>query len=160
GRLDVYVARMTPPKVGSWLDGQGDGRSRNLLFRNKGNWQFEEVALPSGAAGGGRSAFTALWFDADGDGWPDLYVPNEFGAGVLPGTYPDELTARLRTFVAGSQLWRNQGGLRFEPRAKECGVAAVGWAYGPALVDLDNDGWLDLYATAGFVSQNRDEPDG
>ena len=39
-------------------------------------------------------------------------------------------------------------------------TAAVGWAYGPAFVDLDNDGWLDLYATAGFVSQNRNEPDG
>jgi len=39
-------------------------------------------------------------------------------------------------------------------------ISAVGWAYGPALVDLDNDGFLDLYATAGFVSQSRTEPDG
>jgi hypothetical protein len=39
-------------------------------------------------------------------------------------------------------------------------VAAVGWAYGPCLADLDNDGWLDIYATAGFVSRDRTEPDG
>ena len=48
----------------------------------------------------------------------------------------------------------------FEPLGAKYQVAAVGWAYGPALVDLDNDGWLDLYATAGFVSQNPKEPDG
>jgi hypothetical protein len=92
--------------------------------------------------------------------------------------------AKLRQFVAGSQLWRNQGvrgpgsGVRndsaassltpgpsplapsFEPLGGKCQVAAVGWAYGPALVDLDNDGFLDLYATCGYVSQSRDEPDG
>ena len=26
--------------------------------------------------------------------------------------------------------------------------------------DLNNDGWLDLYATAGFMSRNRSKPDG
>ena len=66
----------------------------------------------------------------------------------------------MRQFVAGSQLWRNQGNLRFEKLGQHCQVAAVGWAYGPALVDLDNDGWLDLYATAGFISSARGELDG
>ena len=40
------------------------------------------------------------------------------------------------------------------------GVAAVGWAYGPCLADFDNDGFLDIYGTAGYVSKNPDEPDG
>jgi hypothetical protein len=39
-------------------------------------------------------------------------------------------------------------------------VAAVGWAYGPCLADLDNDGFLDVFATAGYMSRSRDEPDG
>jgi hypothetical protein len=217
GRLDLYVARLAPSKASSWLDGQSGGQASNLLFRNLGNWQFEEVAAASGATGGGRSTFTALWLDANNDGWPDLYVSNEFGNGVLlvnqhngtfrehalaqgpgdfgsmgatagdidndgnidlyvanmyskagtrvignicPGTYPEEMMATLRSFVAGSQLHVNRGGLRFEQRGQALQVAAVGWAYGPALVDLDNDGWLDLYATAGFVSQDRNEPDG
>jgi hypothetical protein len=217
GRLDLYVARLGPSKVSTWLDGKCDGHGGNLLFRNKGNWQFEEVAAASGATGGDRSTFTAIWFDANNDGWPDLYVSNEFGNGVLlvnqgdgtfreqalvqgpgdfgsmgaaagdidndglidlyvanmyskagsrvignlaPGTYPDDLMATLRSFVAGSQLHRNRGNLQFEQLGRKYQVAAVGWAYGPALVDLDNDGWLDLYATAGFVSQNRKEPDG
>jgi opacity protein-like surface antigen len=42
----------------------------------------------------------------------------------------------------------------------EVGVNSVGWAYAPAIVDLDCDGWLDLYATTGFQSFDRKKPDG
>jgi hypothetical protein len=217
GRLDLYVARLGPARASSWLDGKCGGQGGNLLFRNKGNWQFEEVAAASGATGGDRSCFSAVWLDANNDGWPDLYVINEFGSGVLlvnqgdgtfrervlasgpgdfgsmgvtagdidndghidlyvanmyskagtriignvdPATYPADLLGTMRSFVSGSQLHRNRGNLEFEQLGRQYQVSAVGWAYGPALVDLDNDGWLDLYATAGFVSQNRDEPDG
>ncbi len=66
----------------------------------------------------------------------------------------------MRNFVKGSQLWQNRGNLKFEPMGQKYQIAAVGWAYGPALVDLNNDGWLDLFATAGYVSQSRTEPDG
>jgi hypothetical protein len=66
----------------------------------------------------------------------------------------------MRRFVAGSQLHLNRGGLNFEQVGPQTQVAGVGWAYGACLADLDNDGWLDLYATAGYVSKNRDEPDG
>jgi hypothetical protein len=66
----------------------------------------------------------------------------------------------MRRFVAGSQLHLNKGGLKFEQAGTKMQVAAVGWAYGPCLVDLDNDGWLDIYATAGFASRDRNEPDG
>jgi hypothetical protein len=79
---------------------------------------------------------------------------------VLPNTYPEEVMAKMRSFVSGSQLWQNRGGLKFEPVGKKLHVNGVGWAYGAALVDLDNDGWLDLFATCGFVSQSRTEPDG
>ncbi len=40
------------------------------------------------------------------------------------------------------------------------GVNEVGWAFAPAFVDVDNDGWLDLYATTGFLSFDRGKPDG
>src|SRR5262249_54776105 len=153
---------------------------------------------------------SAVWLDANNDGWPDLYVINEFGNGVLlvnqqdgtfrekliahgptdfgtmgvtcgdidndgnvdvyvanmyskagyrvignlkPDAYPPDLMATLRRFVTGNQLWRNKGGLAFEPKGQDWQVASVGWAYGAALADLDNDGFLDLYATAGFMSQ-------
>jgi hypothetical protein len=217
GRVDLYLVRAGHRTSASWLDGKAGDGIKNELWRNLGDWQFLDVTDSAGADGGNRSSFTALWLDADDDGWPDLYVPNEFGNGVLlvnrgdgtfrsvalvehpsdfgtmgatcgdidndgridiyaanmyskagsrvignlaTGTYPEPISARLRSFVAGSQLHHNRGGLAFEQWGAQCQVAAVGWAYGPALADLDNDGWLDLYATCGFISQTRDKPDG
>jgi hypothetical protein len=217
GQLDMYVTRAARPGKRSWLEGKSADSHGNFLFRNKGNWQFEDVTVASGASGGYRSTFTAAWLDADDDGWPDLHVLNEFGDGLLlvnnrdgtfsprpladrpadfgsmgvavgdvnndgridiycanmyskagtrvignlaPNAYPEPVLEKMRRFVAGSQLHLNQGGLKFEQAGPKMQVAGVGWAYGACLADLDNDGWLDVYATAGFVSRNRDEPDG
>src|SRR5207247_1417105 len=83
GRLDVYISRHGKQATGDWMTGKSGDRMGNQLWRNAGNWQFENVTKKSGADGGLRSSFTAVWFDANDDGWPDLYVPNEFGEGLL-----------------------------------------------------------------------------
>ncbi len=217
GKLDLYFARPGAPGGNSWLDHRSSDPNGNYLFRNLGNFQFEDVTRKANAAGGRRSTFTAAWLDANNDGWPDLYVPNEFGDGVLlvndqngsfketplaskpadfgtmglavgdvnndgfidifsndmyskagtrvignmnPKAYPPHVMEQLRRFVTGSQLHLNKGNLKFEQVGSEKKVAAVGWAYGAALADLDNDGFLDIYATAGYVSRDRNEPDG
>jgi hypothetical protein len=215
--VDLYITRASPSKKDSWLGGKRGDKQGNQLWRNLGNWRFQDVTEATGTAGGSRSTFSAVWLDVNNDGWPDLYVINEFGNGVLllnqgngtfrerqlaegpndfgsmgvtcgdidndgnidlyignmyskagarvmsnlkPDTYAPEVMAKMRQFVAGSQLWHNRGNLQFDKLGEKCQVAAVGWAYGAALVDLDNDGFLDLYATAGFMSQSRDDPDG
>jgi hypothetical protein len=217
GLVDLYITRPGDRKKDSWLTGQsGDPNKGNQLWKNLGHWRFRNVTEKSRTGAGNRSTFSAVWLDANNDGWPDLYVINEFGNGVLlinnqdgtfreqlmaqggdfgsmgvtcgsienddnidiycanmyskagtrvignvePGTYPDDIMDKIRSFVKGSQLWKNRGGAKFEPMAQKYQINSVGWAYGPALVDLDNDGFLDLYATAGFVSQSRTEPDG
>jgi len=217
GNIDLYVTLPGVGKRESWLDGKSGRENGNQLFRNLGNWQFEDVTAKSNTAGGSRSVFSAVWLDANDDGWPDLYVPNEFGHGVLlvnqgdgtfrehtigklpgdfgtmgitcgdvnndgkidlylanmysktgariignvkPGTYPDDIMAKMRRFVSGSQLYLNRGNLTFEPVSQSWQVNDVGWAYGPALFDLDNDGFLDVFATSGFMSFDRSEPDG
>jgi len=217
GKVDLYVTQAGVGKEESWLNGKSGRESGNELWRNLGGWQFEDVTLKSGTAGGYRSVFSAVWLDANDDGWPDLYVPNEFGHGVLlvnrgdgtfreqvigklpgdfgtmgitcgdvnndgkidlylanmysktgirivgnvkPESYPPNIMAKLRQFVAGSQLYLNRGDLKFEPVSKAWQMNDVGWAYGPALLDLDNDGFLDVFATSGFMSVDRSEPDG
>ena len=105
--------------------------------------------------------------DLDDDGQIDLYLANMYskaGERVLSNLnfdlYPPEIARRLRHIVDGSELWHNRGQLRFEGTGRASGVARVGWAYGPCLADLDNDGRLDIYAPAGFYSVSRTEPDG
>jgi len=217
GKLDLYVTTIGVTKTATWIKGEGGGRVGNRLWRNLGNWTFADVTESSGASGGNRSTFTAVWLDADEDGWPDLYVINEFGSGVLlvnrgdgkfreqvlddgpgdfgsmgvtagdfdndghidiyvanmyskagnrvmanlgPDTYPESVMAGLRSFTTGSQLHHNLGGLKFERIGRRLQVADVGWSYGPAMIDLNNDGWLDIFATCGFISRSRDDPDG
>jgi hypothetical protein len=217
GLVDLYVTSLGQMKVASWVGGEGKSASGNTLWHNDGNWHFTNVTEASGASGGDRSTFSAVWLDANEDGWPDIYVINEFGSGALlvnqgdgkfrdqtdsgslgdfgsmgiscgdydndghidlyvanmyskagnrvignlwPGTYPDSILARLRSLTLGSQIHHNRGGMKFERLGNQLQVADVGWAYGPAMVDLNNDGWLDLFGTCGFISQSRDDPDG
>jgi hypothetical protein len=79
---------------------------------------------------------------------------------LRPNAYNDEVMAKLRRMVAGSQLYQNLGSDKFEPIGKAVDVVSVGWAYGPTLADLDNDGHLDIYAPCGFISRTREKPDG
>jgi hypothetical protein len=218
GKVDLYLIRPSEPGAASWLSGRAGKARPNKLWRNLGNWRFEDVTEScGGVGGGGRSTFTAVWLDANNDGLPDLYVINEFGDGILyvnqgggkfraqpivdqpcdfgtmgvicgdidndgnidiycanmyskagsrvmsnlrPDAYPPEIMAKMRRFVTGSQLHRNLGNLKFEQMGPKWQVAAVGWAYGAALVDLDNDGFLDIFAPCGYVSRDRSEPDG
>lgn len=217
GRMDLYFNRHSSPDDNSWLNGQTRNSKGHILLHNKGDWVFENVTRSSGTLCKGISVFNSAWLDANNDGWPDLYVGNEFGDGQLminnrdgtfssqhladrpadfgtmgftvgdvnndgkidiycanmyskagkrvignmaPDSYTPEIMEKLRRFVGGSQLHLNRGNLKFEQVGPQMGVAAVGWAYGPCLADFDNDGWLDIYATAGFSSRNRDEPDG
>jgi hypothetical protein len=157
-----------------WLDADNDGWpdlyvisefGNGVLLVNNHDGTFRQQQLVEGPWDYGSMGLTAG--DIDNDGQIDLYVGNMYskaGSRIIgnlrPDTYPPEAMNQMRRLVTGSQLYMNRGGLRFESKGQEYRVAAVGWAYGPALVDLDNDGFLDLYATAGFVSNNRDEPDG
>ena len=218
GRMDLYLTRPAESEAGAWVNNEGSRSRGNLLWRNLGDWRFEDVTAKSGTRGGNRSVFTALWLDVNNDLFPDLYVIHEFGNGVLltnngdgtfsedslvrngPGdfgsmgatcgdvdndgnvdlylaqmyskagkrvignlredSYRPEIMGKLRRLVTGSQLYLNRGHRTFDRVGDEKQVAAVGWAYGPALVDLDNDGWLDIHATCGYISRSRTKPDG
>lgn len=216
GLIDLYLTRIGP-KPASWLADTNEVYLPHQLLRNVGNWRFEDMTRKFGVDGGGRICCAASWLDADNDGWPDLYIINEFGDGRLyvnqkgqgfesmdvdkevddfgsmglavgdidndnaidlyvasmyskagsriignlsDATYEPDVMRRLRSLVDGSELYRNQGGLKFRGSGHDDQVHDAGWAWGPLLADFDNDGFLDLYATAGYMSRDRSKPDG
>lgn len=109
--------------------------ARNLLLRNRGKG-FEEIGIDAGVAynGDGRniSGMGAAFGDIDGDGRPDIVM-----TGLKNETY---------------EVFLNDGRGVFEDGSVRTGLLNLsrrwsGWGCG--LVDLDNDGWLDLFVAGG-----------
>jgi len=122
GKMDLYVVFENDTPT-SWLEDTSHEGDCGRLFRNLGNWQFEDVTKQSTANGGGRSPFTSIWFDANNDRWPDLYVANEFGDGVL---YVNQTNGTFR---------------EMDVDTNEADFGTMGASCG----DIDNDGYIDLY---------------
>lgn len=100
---------------------------RAALYRNLGNWKFEDVTDKAGVANE-RWGFGVTVGDYDNDGRPDLYVGN-FGV---------------------SRLYHNNGDGTFTDVAEKLGVARKGWSTGASWGDYDADGRLDLFVP-GYV---------
>ena len=118
---------------------------RNLLIHNLGGAKLKEVGIETGVSynGDGRqiSGMGADFRDFDGDGLPDI---------VMTGL-------RRETF----ELFRNTGKGTFEDASASSGLLNLsrpwnGWGCG--LVDLDNDGWLDLFVACGGLDTNEPQP--
>jgi len=101
---------------------KSDSRYFNRLYRNRGDWTFEDVTEKAGLKGHGYS-FGVAAGDFDNDGNEDLFV----------------------TGMQGSTLYRNRGDGTFEDVTKKAGLAGSAWPISAAWFDYDNDGWLDLF---------------
>jgi hypothetical protein len=125
GYTDIYVCsynRYGTVMPDSWY--QATNGTPNLLFVNRGDGTFEEVAAAWGVADG-RWSYAAGFVDLDADGDLDLYVANDFGENAF---------------------YRNDG-KRFTDVAEERGVMDPGFGMGVSFGDYDNDGDLDLHIT-------------
>ncbi|MEZ5324061.1 MAG: VCBS repeat-containing protein [Verrucomicrobiales bacterium] len=155
----------------SWADFDDDGDvdlyvcndfAPDHLYRNDGpapgNGPQRFVEVSTEMAGNAMSGFGmgASWGDYDRDGQLDLYVSNMFSkAGRRITSQLEGLDARVPHAAQGSLLFHNEGA-KFEQvagvNAPAMQVAKVGWSYGGQFVDVDNDGWLDIYASSGYYT--------
>ncbi len=149
GRLDLFVSNYVDldlaktPKPGSsaeckWKEisvmcgPRGLPLASNILYRQNPDGRFTEVSAAMGILKpGGRYSLQAVSADFDNDGWPDIYVACD---------------------MTPSLLFLNKGGMRFEERGVEAGVAynydgRLQAGMGVAVADYDRDGRLDIAKT-------------
>jgi hypothetical protein len=148
----------------TWGDYDGDGDpdlyvandfAPNNLFRNEGGGRFTDVTDATGTADIGFG-MGAAFGDYDNDGRQDLYVTNMYSkAGNRITSQVPGLDPRLAKMAGGNSLFRNAGP-RFDKVSGTAPPALLvekaGWSWGGQFVDVDNDGFLDLYAPSGFYS--------
>jgi hypothetical protein len=132
GRLDMFVTNDTVP---------------NFLFRNNGDGTFAETALMAGvsvpASGRPVSAMGTDFQDYDNDGWEDIFF-----TALSSETFP---------------LFRNDTHGAFEEATPRAGLSTItsrtsGWC--AELVDLDNDGWKDIFTANSHANDRVSESTG
>ena len=110
----------------------------NLLYRNRGDGTFEEVAAKAGVQNTQKAHGMGIcWGDFDGNGWPDLFVTNDAYSNFLfhnkrVGTFED---IGLYSGTALGEMGQTYGNMA-------CDFA-----------DLDHNGRFDL-----FVTRFADQP--
>ncbi|MDG1874230.1 MAG: VCBS repeat-containing protein [Mariniblastus sp.] len=140
------------------------GKNTLLVSRENGGY-FEDVSSTSGSDGFATSMGVVAG-DINNDGQSDLYVANMFSkmgrriiAMVSEEDYEPEVYRQILGSCAGNRLYCWNGN-EYEDRSVDAGVNEVGWAWAPTMLDINSDGLLDLYSTAGFMSFDRERPDG
>ncbi|TPW04639.1 MAG: ASPIC/UnbV domain-containing protein, partial [bacterium] len=125
-----------------WIDiFVANDQKENQLWINQQDGTFRNMALLWGVAVGANAELKAdMGVDAgdfDNDGDEDLFIT--------------ELTGQ------GSTLYVNTGTGLFEDQSARQGIRVPSLPYtgfGAAWIDFDNDGWLDIVAVNGYVTQN------
>ena len=144
GLLDLFVARYLEWRLESEVEcfsrgGRPDycsplnyqAPAKGLLFRNKGDGNFEDVSEQSGISARVGTGLGVAVADFNKDGWHDIYVAND----AMP-----------------NHLWINQRNGHFQEEAmlRGCAVNAIGLSeagMGVVAVDLLERGQWDLYIT-------------
>jgi enediyne biosynthesis protein E4 len=123
----------------------------NHLFHNLGNGKFVDVTEKAGVADPGFSS-GAVWFDYDNDGKLDLFVAHYVDWSIAKDRYctldnKNKSYCTPQTYKGeSSTLFRNKGNGTFENVTRRAGLYdPSSKSLGVALLDYDNDGWLDLF---------------
>ncbi len=137
----------------AWADFDNDGdpdlfvandSTPNFFYENQGEGRLVEIGLLSGLAynedGKAQAGMGVATGDYDHDGLLDLYVTH----------FSDDYNT----------LYRNRGGLIFQDVTYRAELAFPTWqklAWGTFFLDVDHDGWEDLFVANGHIYPQVDD---
>jgi hypothetical protein len=128
GDLDLYVLnntvnqRMSTSLSERLMDGSAENNDR--LYRNEGNGTFTNVTLPAGIKYEGFGLGLAMG-DVNKDGYPDIYVSNDF--------------------ITNDLLYINQGDGTFRNEIRKYISYQSRSSMGDDMADVNNDGNPDIF---------------
>lgn len=118
GYLDLYVS--------SWI-------GKNRFYVNNGDGTFTNIAPDTGLDLEDRTLLSVSW-DQDRDGWPDLYLVNDFGE---------------------NRFLRNLGNGQFEDQSHLWGLDDAGESMGVAVGDVNGDLLPEIFVTNNATRLDR-----
>ncbi|PXX31235.1 FG-GAP repeat protein [Arenibacter sp. ARW7G5Y1] len=144
-----------------------DFLGRDFLYRNLGDGKLKEDALQA-MNHISSSSMGVDMADIDNDGWQDLFVVDmksstNFGSKTNMASMNPKAFEVL-TRVGGhyqymrNTLQLNNGNGTFSDIAPMAGLSSTDWSWAPLFVDLDNDGYKDLFVTNG-IRKNTNNKD-
>ncbi len=125
GFLDLYVGRYLDPRTDIPTTFYARNGLPNQLYHNNGDGTFTNVTVKAGVGEIGLCLGT-VFADYNDDGFPDLYVVNDFGR---------------------KTLYKNNGNGTFTDVTVKAGTLAYGAGMNASFADYNNDGKMDIYVT-------------
>ncbi|HNG89097.1 MAG TPA: CRTAC1 family protein, partial [Saprospiraceae bacterium] len=111
-----------------------DAYSSDRLYRNEGNGKYTDVSVKAGIQNYAYG-LSATILDANGDGWPDVYVGNDY--------------------IEPDNLYINNRNGTFTDRLDDYMRHTSAFSMGAELADVNNDGLADLFMLDMAPEDNR-----
>ena len=108
----------------------GNGKGKNKLYLNKGNFVFEDITGRAGVAGSADWCTGVTMADVNGDGYLDIYVC---------------AVANTMGFTGHNELFINNGNGTFTESSAAYGLDFSGFSTQAVFFDYDHDGDLDCF---------------
>ncbi|MCA8980957.1 MAG: CRTAC1 family protein [Planctomycetes bacterium] len=164
GVADVNRAGVGVSMGSVWGDYDNDGRDDLLiykwgypqLFHNEGEAGFRDITAESGLKRWVNSN-AATWIDYDRDGFLDLYLtgyfPAEHDLWNLETTRIMHDSFEFAKNGGDNLLFHGRGDGTFEDVTEAMNAGSNRWTYAAVTVDVDRDGWVDLYVANDYGAE-------